>query len=580
MADRYATKDGDWSDASVWDGGASLPGAGDTVRPNGFDVVIDQSITVGILTNNASGAAAANGTFTLADGITINADIHPNGTLGGANDFLISDTGDQIINGDFVNDGSNIYDGRGLYKNTTGTLTVNGDVVGGRGLYSDCIQFDKNGGSIVVNGDVYGGTRTGGGAAHGIEFALCPGTITIVGNVSCNESNAGIYHNGSGDVSITGNITGAGPNKGGVSILRDGVNVLVLGNVTAGFGGPGIYVSSTCTIEITGDLTPSASEPAIAVALINSTLTLIHEGALNVDMTGQTAIGQYQYLIDPAAAITHAYRQNNSGVAGDERTLYTLNALPVDYAPAQTDVRNGTTYNNGESTGSLVVPAAESVAYGVPVDATVGTALLTADSLLGVIEPAGSGDRTITVHVTNATTEADIEAASVTIKNADGFNKGKAPTDANGNAELFVDDGPYTVIATAENYVNNSAAVTVSADATVEIALTPNSEPPEPEDDTVNARSYTYDKDEQLEAGVTVYLQLVDYPSSSKGRIGVNGLRTYTSDESGHVALGAVVPGATYAIWRGDVEVGNRPKFRVPSGQTTTYTFPSLHEPT
>ena len=45
--------------------------------------------------------------------------------------------------------------------------------------------------------------------------------------------------------------------------------------------------------------------------------------------------------------------------------------------PAATDVRDGVSYASGALTGTCAVPAAASVAFGVPVDATTGTAALT-----------------------------------------------------------------------------------------------------------------------------------------------------------------------------------------------------------
>ena len=49
--------------------------------------------------------------------------------------------------------------------------------------------------------------------------------------------------------------------------------------------------------------------------------------------------------------------------------------------PAASDVRNGVSYASGAATGSCAVPAAGSVALGVPVDATLGTAVLTAAAI-------------------------------------------------------------------------------------------------------------------------------------------------------------------------------------------------------
>jgi hypothetical protein len=49
--------------------------------------------------------------------------------------------------------------------------------------------------------------------------------------------------------------------------------------------------------------------------------------------------------------------------------------------PAASDVRNGVSYASGALTGSAFIPSASSVASGVLVDATVGTAVLTAAAI-------------------------------------------------------------------------------------------------------------------------------------------------------------------------------------------------------
>jgi hypothetical protein len=49
--------------------------------------------------------------------------------------------------------------------------------------------------------------------------------------------------------------------------------------------------------------------------------------------------------------------------------------------PAESDVRDGVSYASGALTGSCKVPAAASVGFGVPVDATTGTAALTPASV-------------------------------------------------------------------------------------------------------------------------------------------------------------------------------------------------------
>ncbi len=61
----------------------------------------------------------------------------------------------------------------------------------------------------------------------------------------------------------------------------------------------------------------------------------------------------------------------------DAGSAKTLVDATTGQMPAATDVRDGVSYASGALTGSCAVPAAGSVALGVPVDATTGTAVLT-----------------------------------------------------------------------------------------------------------------------------------------------------------------------------------------------------------
>jgi hypothetical protein len=65
----------------------------------------------------------------------------------------------------------------------------------------------------------------------------------------------------------------------------------------------------------------------------------------------------------------------------DAGSAKTLVDATTGQMPAATDVRDGVSYASGALTGSCKVPAAASVGFGVPVDATTGTAVLTPASV-------------------------------------------------------------------------------------------------------------------------------------------------------------------------------------------------------
>ena len=59
--------------------------------------------------------------------------------------------------------------------------------------------------------------------------------------------------------------------------------------------------------------------------------------------------------------------------------------------PSASDVRKGVSFNAGNSVGTMAVPPAASVASGVAVDNTIGTAFLNASDVASVWNVAVSG---------------------------------------------------------------------------------------------------------------------------------------------------------------------------------------------
>jgi hypothetical protein len=185
MAIRFATKAGNWSDPTVWNGG-TLPEAGDDVYSNNFNVNIDQNITVTKLSAQAltSPTITAGGRFIVIGSYTINADIEGSGqaltnnnttlltngsnyivtingnlfhgTANGSYALIISTTDNITINGNIdSNNPNNIQGIRVIYVAGTGQLTINGNVIN-RGFNTSnkqCI-LAENLTTITINGNV------------------------------------------------------------------------------------------------------------------------------------------------------------------------------------------------------------------------------------------------------------------------------------------------------------------------------------------------------------------------------------------------------------------------------------------
>jgi hypothetical protein len=47
MATRWAVASGNWSSNATWNGTSSIPSNGDTVYANGFNVTINQNVSIG-----------------------------------------------------------------------------------------------------------------------------------------------------------------------------------------------------------------------------------------------------------------------------------------------------------------------------------------------------------------------------------------------------------------------------------------------------------------------------------------------------------------------------------------------------
>jgi hypothetical protein len=277
MAVRYATKTGVWSDITVWDGGTTLPEAGDDVYSNTFIVTIDQEITVLSLNNGAETGITQGGYFVTTDGNTINADINHRSTA--SSSYVLRTTGmlsgqSVIINGNVTNlcvAGAVTF---GFYITDSNiTVTINGNVTGavsstaGNGIsFSGGISSTLN-----INGNVYGGNR--GNTTYANSSGIVCGTsagspvINVTGNVyggggaapTSYTGSHGIYMvsvTGNAEINITGNVYGGNAT---VSALSSGIYLsgctnttvnLLSGNIYGAEGttlGYGIYVLGTST---------------------------------------------------------------------------------------------------------------------------------------------------------------------------------------------------------------------------------------------------------------------------------------------------------------------------------------------
>jgi ethanolamine utilization microcompartment shell protein EutS len=442
MAIYYARKAGNIDATDVW---ATTPSGtaaavtfaeGDVLMANSFTVTVNVSTNLGatgeVRTNNAHGATNG-GTFRLNNGVTLTANVFSGG---GAGISTVSPTSATLVGN--VTAGSTNALVKGCDHNSTGTLTIFGNVTSGSGDTNDG-AFNRSTGTLTIQGNVTAVGNNSPGAANNVGGILnitgnvqgggfgargalnnAAGQINIFGNVTGgnNASNSfGVRNNSTGTIVITGNVTG-GTNSAafGASNASTG-NITIIGLCNGSGAAVGCRNEVGGTITITGAATGGTTSTAyglqnagVGIVTINGSaiggtaatgarnestgiirLTRAVGNAFGFDSTGLTAasgvvnvglgeveLEQIEYGTrgqSPTAGVIKL--KSLSTNAAVFNFTNTASQKTLGEAPAISDVRQGTTYALGTLTGTCAVPAAASVGFGVPVDNTTGTAVLT-----------------------------------------------------------------------------------------------------------------------------------------------------------------------------------------------------------
>lgn len=315
----------------------------DVLMANNFTVTLNVNTTVAEVRNDTTGGATAGGQFNLSDGVTLTA----NAFAGSANRCVMySGTVSASIVGN-ITAGSSSGAGA-FYENASGTLNITGNITAGNGGTAHGLQISANASGVInITGNVFGPAST---FIHGVNCVNTvtiniTGTVTGGANVS---SGHGVFVNATGSVvNITGTAIGGAATAGAVSNLGTLTVTRARGN---GFGSGSVGLSAAAGVQ--GTATGAAR------------VTEFEYGDL-----GQSPTAGSITLVDSTSNVALFYR-----LSGGKKTL-TDAAATVDF-PANSNVRSGTVFANGNRTGTCAVPAAGSVALGVAVDNTTGTATL------------------------------------------------------------------------------------------------------------------------------------------------------------------------------------------------------------
>ncbi len=359
----------------------------------------------------ASGTSTINANIRGRDGTSVfcvrksgAGTLNINGTLrglfssnGNGGALQITGTGTVTITGNILEPSNG---GQTVQVDATSTLNIIGSVTGG--YYNGQQTVKVNAASCIIN--VTGNLFVGGGGATGwsavaLQTNASNITINLSGDIDATSGNsvskAGLLVVGTNNtVNHTGNIIGSSDNVGGGIAFSTSQVIYYnqIGYIKASMAGAGFNSTSASAINIlTG---PFISSPSGIQPLWISRMHYRRTMGSYFEFRNNSTNGAL-----PPAASAPATRLVSPDTVAD--------------SPIPANVRQGTSYAAGSQTGTMIVPSPSNVANNVPVDNTVGTAVLDPNAIWAVpltsINTLNSIGRRVKNAATVETTGAQIQ---------------------------------------------------------------------------------------------------------------------------------------------------------------------------
>lgn len=360
MALIVSFQSGNFNVASTWVGGV-IPTIGDEAQAaNGHTITITANATCDLVSN------AGTGIFTLNDGVTLTANVtnKSSTTLRNCLQFTAASPASATIVGNCLGGTAN----NAVAVANTGTGTLN------------------------ITGNCTGGSVSGAGAAGARNVSS--GSINITGN--CTGGSVGLayaVHNSStGNITVVGNATGGNGATTAYGVYNELGGTLTLNGIATGGSGTtsstGAHNAATGTLNVTrakgNAYGPGNTSGLSAVAgASNAALGILEIQELEFGTFGQSPVSGTGIRLRKANTNVAVFNYVDSGSAK------TLVDATQGQMPAASNVRSGVSYASGALTGTCAVPSAGSVALGVPVDNTTGTAILTQANVQSALSAQG-----------------------------------------------------------------------------------------------------------------------------------------------------------------------------------------------
>jgi len=372
MANYFARKAGNIDATDVW---ATTPSgtaadvwstftSADVLHSNNFAITVNVDTTVGEVRNDNANGATAGGSFTLSNGVTLTANVFAGSTAAACVSFSGASGNSASLVGSVT--GGSVNNAFGANNASTGTLNITGNATGGSGgNLSSHGANNASTGTLNITGNATGGSEA---LSHGANNAST-GTLNITGNATGGSAanTIGANNISTGTLDLVGSAFGSN-------------NAIGANNNSTGILNVKRAVGNDWGIGATG---------MVSVVGVNSanvgSQTRVEE--FEFGLLGQVPVAGAVSTPDVTTNVCLVHRLSST-----KKTLSDPSASTG--MPNEADVRDALSYALGNKTGTLKVPAAGSVALGVAVDNTTGTAVLTPaavwDALTSGMTTAGS----------------------------------------------------------------------------------------------------------------------------------------------------------------------------------------------
>ena len=272
-----------------------------------------------------------------------------------------------------------------LQLESPGVASISGTIIGGAGTSTPGILNNGTTSTISITGTVFGGTT--GSGSYGVQNSST-GTVTLFGSAFGSNTRGdawALYNSGAGTITVFGNVVGGTPSDSDGARNNNIGTIMIYGDAIAGAGATahGIRNISTGMIYVTRAVgnqfgLGSVGLAGTAAGVANSQNGRAYVEQVEFGSRGATPISGPVYILPSNRNTLVGY----TTALGTPVTFY--NSLSVNgLLPPVSSVQAGVVYNVGNSVGTMAVPSASAVQFGIAVDNTIGTAALQPQDVWG-----------------------------------------------------------------------------------------------------------------------------------------------------------------------------------------------------